>query len=399
MKKQSLAALTRRENLRRMARLRSKLDQAAETLQAQRITVQRAADVAAAEHQRVKRLAAATNCSLPSEISKAEWCLQSVGPEGNRSHDILFATYGSRSNDSVSARLCDLRYRFFEYQDPEALGLPANLQAENGGRPTVLDIGGNIGSFSAMFAKRGYNVYMVEALSTNRALMRSTICANPDLRDSVTLLSALVSTPADASMQCKVCLDFGGDATIECPGDGNPGAPDCKSRAADAGKSKRVVETLTATTIDSLLGKHPTLGKRGGVDVLKMDVEGYEWRVLEGAERFLREVRPRYIVLEIQLNPPRGALIGATPEQVFQKIRGLGYHAYRQRFGHRRIRSYPYDEIGIYETPNFYFERKDPTPPWVGWTPPPPSHAHRKHAAKHKQHASHDRVRRLSIEH
>ncbi|MFK7919974.1 MAG: FkbM family methyltransferase [Ilumatobacter sp.] len=67
---------------------------------------------------------------------------------------------------------------------------------------------------------------------------------------------------------------------------------------------------------------HMMLGAEIAPGVIKIDVEGHESAVLQGARRVLEEHRP-VLVVEV-LNRRRGRLAGAIAEQ----LDGLGYHCY-----------------------------------------------------------------------
>lgn len=62
------------------------------------------------------------------------------------------------------------------------------------------------------------------------------------------------------------------------------------------GKSS-TVEEVSMQTLDQLYRTHTKLFSR--VDFIKIDVEGYEFEVLLGAQRFFESVRPKFIQIEI----------------------------------------------------------------------------------------------------
>jgi FkbM family methyltransferase len=63
------------------------------------------------------------------------------------------------------------------------------------------------------------------------------------------------------------------------------------------------------------------------IDLLKIDVEGFEVDVLEGSARLIREGRIRSVIFELSLEPLQGA--SRTPEGVFQAISTLGFEIKR----------------------------------------------------------------------
>src|SRR5204862_7082374 len=61
------------------------------------------------------------------------------------------------------------------------------------------------------------------------------------------------------------------------------------------------------------------------VDLMKIDVEGHEMAVLDGAANLFRRFPPRYIVIE--LHGDNLARAGRTPEEVASHLESLGYTA------------------------------------------------------------------------
>jgi hypothetical protein len=55
---------------------------------------------------------------------------------------------------------------------------------------------------------------------------------------------------------------------------------------------------------------------------VKIDVEGFEWRVLTGAWHLLRDLRPVFIV---EIHPPQLALSGGSSEAVMQLLSDANY--------------------------------------------------------------------------
>ena len=59
-----------------------------------------------------------------------------------------------------------------------------------------------------------------------------------------------------------------------------------------------------------------------GFSFIKIDVEGYELKVLQGAEKLLRKFRP---ILCIEINEPALADYGASREAIYAFLAGLNY--------------------------------------------------------------------------
>lgn len=75
---------------------------------------------------------------------------------------------------------------------------------------------------------------------------------------------------------------------------------------------------MPAVTLDGVL----TNGKLRRVDLIKLDVEGAEYRVLRGAERTIAAFRP---LLYFELNETCLARDGVTVEGLLGYLRGKGY--------------------------------------------------------------------------
>merc|ERR1719326_1840560 len=133
-------------------------------------------------------------------------------------------------------------------------------------------------------------------MSQNRKLMNATLCANPDIKNLVSIEAAIGGTPAQAGDLCKVCIDFGSDATVLCPGDHR--GPECDSWEPE--KRKRMKEQIKVKTLDQIMAEH----QMSSVDVVKMDIEGYECQAIKGATHLLNAIRPRFVMSELQNNPP-----------------------------------------------------------------------------------------------
>lgn len=86
------------------------------------------------------------------------------------------------------------------------------------------------------------------------------------------------------------------------------------------------VYTVPVRTLDSLRDEFSLTR----VDAIKIDVEGAEWAVCQGAARTLREDRP---LLLIEFNRQALQKTGMAATELFEKICALGYHAQLVRGG------------------------------------------------------------------
>jgi FkbM family methyltransferase len=140
----------------------------------------------------------------------------------------------------------------------------------------VWDIGSNVGLFA--FAAAGLagpsgRVVAVEPDDWLVGLLRRTAALSPPNRAPVTVLPAAVS---DSQGLAQLHIAARGRSANYLENSGSSQAGGFRARS-----------TVLTVTLDWLLQHLPA------PDVLKIDVEGMEYRVLRGAEKLLSEVRPR----------------------------------------------------------------------------------------------------------
>lgn len=190
------------------------------------------------------------------------------------------------------------------------------------GARVILDIGANLGYYSLLFLKRvapAPEIIAVEPSSVNVAVLEKNIAANGFERQ-VRVLRAAMS-------------NYTGEGRLHLARQSNWHT----LLAADARHSGE--EAVPVFTIDALVEK---LGLPR-LDLLRMDIEGYEAVVAEGMMRTLERHRPRLI---IELHPQ---LVGAAP--ILRLLNDLELRGYQAEhvidreldYAHLRHRAPPLD--------------------------------------------------------
>jgi FkbM family methyltransferase len=184
--------------------------------------------------------------------------------------------------------------------EPELLGL---LRAELRSGDTYVDVGGHIGIHARVAAQqvgRG-DVYAFEPAPDSAAAIRRAVA---DLANVTVVETALGGTTGTVDLRADPM--FGGQdaATRSLLNDGE------------------VVCSVPITTFDAWAGALPRM------DLVKIDVEGYEYHVLRGMRHSLARLRPRLIVMELE--PRRLARAGHTAEELVAMLDASGYRATRR---------------------------------------------------------------------
>merc|ERR1711871_429068 len=87
-----------------------------------------------------------------------------------------------------------------------------------------MDIGGNLGYYSLLFAHRGNRVLYIEPLPRNYEAMQASLCMNPELQKRVTVLPIALSSETQAAQKTSTCRVSGagwgrnnwGNGKLEC---------------------------------------------------------------------------------------------------------------------------------------------------------------------------------------
>ncbi len=167
----------------------------------------------------------------------------------------------------------------------------------------VLDVGSNFGYYALLFANlvgaQGC-VHSFEPDSSNYGRLTRNIEVNG--------LTNIRTFQVGVGDRC-------GEASLILPPSGNPAEIRLGSGSEQGSKS------VSVTTLDH----HVDAEKLERVDFIKLDVEGFELRVLQGGKKTLRRFRPKMM---IETHPALLSSLGSSPKEFVRTIPDLGYSLY-----------------------------------------------------------------------
>ncbi|MEO1655541.1 MAG: FkbM family methyltransferase, partial [Bacteroidota bacterium] len=163
---------------------------------------------------------------------------------------------------------------FEEYEKSSKEALDAHLPSKGG---VLLDIGANVGLYSFYFLQKkvDLSVYAFEPNPIGMTCMQNTIKANN--LSSIDLIAKGLSNQKDNSKLYLSNL--------------NQGNHSLRADMIDVNKGVKTVDIETLRLDDWMAEVKPEK-----VDALKIDVEGWEFQVLDGARKFLRKYRPSLLI-------------------------------------------------------------------------------------------------------
>lgn len=173
---------------------------------------------------------------------------------------------------------------------------------------TFLDIGANYGLYTLHAAQRVGTTGRVIACEPQPRLVGA-------LREAQRMSGTTVITVVAAAVS-----DRPGRATFEIPGMAS-GTGSLLTGSADNHDGSR--HEVEVTTIDDLCRKLEVTN----VHLIKIDVEGGEYKALAGAAGILRASRP---LVWFELNPAAQAQAGVSIREVFRLLEDLGYRTFKQ---------------------------------------------------------------------
>jgi FkbM family methyltransferase len=169
---------------------------------------------------------------------------------------------------------------------------------------TVFDLGANIGYYTLLFARRvgpEGRVFAFEPEPDNYRLLQQNVQMNG--YRNVTLVPMAVSD-WDQELQLFLCDANKGDHRAYDSGDGRPSV------------------VVRATRLDSFFQ-----GWEGKVALIKMDIQGSEWKALKGMRALLQ--RQEDVTLLTEFWPLGLRTCGAEPAAFLQLLGELGFTLYQ----------------------------------------------------------------------
>jgi FkbM family methyltransferase len=163
----------------------------------------------------------------------------------------------------------------------------------------AVDIGANIGITSIWMAKNSKVVYSFEPELNNLARFRENVELN---------------RVSNINIYDQAVSDTGGDAIITiCEGYGHHSLGNIKT-------SKKIGEQKTKTiTLDEFC----TLNNIHEIDILKVDVEGFEINVFKGAKALFKEKKIKLLIFEVSLVPLKS--LAKSQDEIFEFLEDMDY--------------------------------------------------------------------------
>ena len=206
-----------------------------------------------------------------------------------------------------------------EDHEPELQALMRQMSLQGG---VCLDVGANIGFHTVLMSQLvgpSDKVVAFEPEARNFRLLDLNLRLN-----GATNVTALRTAVGDRTGTCRLALN------PKNYGD---------NRVADSGSMPWESREVPLTTVDEALADLPD----GAVKFIKIDVQGYEWHVLQGMKATLDRNREAIVAIEIFPGALRQA--GSSPGELMRSLRELGLSGWE--FSRHRI--LPIPEPWVYD--------------------------------------------------
>ena len=212
--------------------------------------------------------------------------------------------------DFLSGQIADKRSWEISHVDDMAALAPSETLPD-ASKGAFYDVGANVGYYTFLFAAAGYHAVAFEPDPGNAALIRASMCLNPDLK--VTLQQVALTNQPESTMDCRLVARVNSrtqkymhpTARLFCPIPAQPCEP---------AKDKICVDKVPVHTLASLI----SAANLPAPAIVKIDVVGHEWQVLQG---LLEDDTTKHKPTTIQFENKDGRI----KEQLQQMLESKGY--------------------------------------------------------------------------
>lgn len=191
--------------------------------------------------------------------------------------------------------------------------------------PVIIDIGANVGLFTKAFAaayKRPKKILAIEPSIYVFSILKIVTNQIPFV-----CAFRLALSHKEGVVQLKTPLKPSGSLRV---GLSHIGTRNDDSQRLEPVEARRLDELLAEKNLEQ-------------IDVVKMDVEGAEEQILQGAQTLLKETKPIWFV---ELAQDRASNFDSSAQRIFRSFKDAGYQAF--------LLTESYDWVEIHELNNSY---------------------------------------------
>jgi len=253
------------------------------------------------------------DCDAATELLRQSTCVATEHTAGAKV--CMFCKYGGCSEPSAYVDT------YFSWMSVFFRGMPrtplaaAAPPAAPATREFMIDVGANYGSLAVQPAAWGFRVVAFEPVPANLAVLGATWCANGGLAGPLAppRLTVVPAAVGAAPATLTIHQAFPPDNS----------AMTAEAATRNVGGASTPV-SVPVVALDAWLAAHPEFDPADCV-LLKVDVQGYELRVLEGAAGLLRRAtHPRFMVIA-EHDAALSQLAVGTASGVANVMRDAGY--------------------------------------------------------------------------
>jgi len=230
----------------------------------------------------------------------------------------------------------------------EVLEVFSHLPEDGNGR-LFLDIGANLAIYGLLASAHNYRTLAFEPVQSSYELARvsAEIFNNFDSRHFTILNKALGDTAALVTMHTRVLpdptsLDYGSSSLLDFTG--------------TSYRTREIVNNVQMVQLDTVVREH--------VFFAKLDVEGFEFKVMQGAKRVFGELGVDIVFMEFNLSLLQVA--GVDRNQLFDEVMQYDYVVFRDASMKQLVQPDGYDallaELDTMNIMNFLFVKADVLP-------------------------------------